>query len=138
MPRRSQDFVSRDVPQGVDGGKRPPRGVRRNKLVFVFCFSHDHTIDFVVDVDFFQESLADMVKQLVKVAVIVIYVSDVRSMVAVLFKDGKGNLWIDAKDVNRYKRFVARLLLGDTERTIFEILRRNPHEIRITLTKITS
>ena len=53
----------------------------RNKLVFVFCFSHDHTIDFVVDVDFFQESLADMVKQLVKVAVIVVYVADIRSMV---------------------------------------------------------
>ena len=138
MPRRSQNLVAWNVPQRINSGKRPPRGVRRNKLVFVFCFSHDHTIDFVVDVDFFQESLADMVKQLVKVAVIVVYVADIRSMVAVLFKDGKGNLWIDAKDVNRHKRFVASLLLSNRKRAVLEILRRNPHEIRITLTKITS
>ena len=133
MPCRSQNLVARNVPQGVDGGERATCGVRRNKLVFVFCFSHDHTIDFVVDVDFFQESLADMVKQLVKVAVIVVYVADTRSMVAVLFKNGKGNLWIDAQCVDGYEALVTRLLLSDTERTIFEILRRNPHKVRITL-----
>jgi hypothetical protein len=115
MAGGTQYLVPWNVPQRINSSKRSPRGVRRNKLVFVFCFSHDHTIDFVVDVDFFQESLADMVKQLVKVAVIVVYVADIRSMVAVLFKDGKGDLWVDTQNVDRDEALVTRLLLSDTK-----------------------
>ena len=85
--------------------------MRGYELVAMFCLAHDDTIDFVVDVNLFQKVLANMVEQLMKVAVIVIDVACIWCMVIVSFKDGKGYPGVDAQSVDRHKAFVTSLLL---------------------------
>jgi hypothetical protein len=61
MPCRSQDFVSRNVPQRVDGGERPPRGVRRNKLVPLLGFPDYDTVNLIINENLFEKTLSDVV-----------------------------------------------------------------------------
>ena len=68
---RSQDFVSRDVPQGVDRRKRAAGTVRGYELVSQFRLAGDDAIDLVVYVNFVHEVLADVVQQLMQIRVVV-------------------------------------------------------------------
>jgi hypothetical protein len=89
--------------------------MRRNKLVSQFRLAGDDSVNFVVDMNFIHEVLADVVKQLVKVAIIVVNITDVWRMITVLFEDGEGNLWIDAETVDGHEALISGLLLHDGE-----------------------
>ena len=104
----------------------------------MFCLAGNLSVYLVVYVNFFHEVLANMVEQLMKVAVIVINVACVWCMVIVSFKDGKGYSGVDAQSVDRHKAFVTSLLLDDRELAVAEVLRTDAHKVAVSLTKITA
>ena len=54
-----------------------------------------------------------MVKQLMKVAIVVVDVTSVWRMVVVFFENSKCDTAVDAQSVDRHKAFVTSLLLYD-------------------------
>jgi hypothetical protein len=98
----------------------------------------DYAIDYIINMHLFKKVLADVVEQLVKVAVVVIDVANVWRVVVVFFKDSKSYPCINAERVNRHKTFIAGLLLHDAKLTIAEVLRRYTHKVAVSLTKVAA
>ena len=62
MARGSQYLAARNVAQGVDGGEGSAGAVRGYELVALFGFACDDAVNLGIDVDFFEEVLADVVE----------------------------------------------------------------------------
>jgi hypothetical protein len=129
MTRRSQYLVSRNVPQRVDGSKRTPGAVRRNKLIPAFRLACDDPVYFIVNMHFIHEVLSDMVKELMKVAVVVIYIACVWRMVVVLLQYSESDTAVYAECVYWNKALVSGLLLNYRESTVSEVLRADAHQV---------
>ena len=61
MPCGSQYLTARNVAQGVDGGEGSAGTVRGYELIAALGFAGDLSVYLVVDMNFFEEVLADVV-----------------------------------------------------------------------------
>ena len=123
MPCCSQDFVSRDVPHGVDGGERAAGAVRGYKLVSQFRFAGNNAINLIINMHLIHKVLADVVQKFMQIRVVVVDVARIWRMVAIFLQYGKGDTAVDAHRVDGHKALVSRFLLHDAELSILEVLR---------------
>ena len=138
MPCRSQYFVSRNVPQGVDRCKRAAGTVRGYELIALLSFADNLSVYLVVYVNFVHEVLADVVQQLMQIRVVVVDVAGIWRMVAIFLQYGKGDTAVDAQRVYRHEALVARFLLDYREMTIAEVLRTDAHQVGVSLPEVAA
>ena len=62
MPCCSQYLAARNVAERVDGGEGSAGAVRGYELVALFGFAGDDAVNLGIDMDFFEEVLADVVE----------------------------------------------------------------------------
>ena len=134
----SQNLVSRNIPQRVDGGKRSAGAVRGYKLVSQFRLAGDNSVNLVVYVNFVHKVFADVVQKLMQIRVVVVDVARIWRMVVVLLQDGKGDTAVDAKRVDRHETLVARFLLYDRKLAIAEVLRRYANQVAVSLSEVAA
>lgn len=123
MPCCSQDFVSRNDPQGVDGGERAAGTVRGYKLVSQFRFAGNNAINLIINMHLIHKVFADVVQKLMQIRVVVVDVARIWRMVAIFLQYSKRDTAVDAQRVDGHKTLVARFLLHDAELSILEVLR---------------
>ena len=134
----SQNLVSRNVPQRVDGGERTTGTMRRYKLVSQLRLACNYSVNLIINMHLFHKVLADVVQQFMQIRVIVINVAGIWRMIVVLLQDGKGDTAVDTQRVDRHEALIAGLLLDYRELTVAEVLRTDAHKVGITLTEVAA
>ena len=121
MPCCSQNFVSRDVPQSVDGGERAAGTVRGYKLVSQFRFAGNNAINLIINMHLIHKVLSDVVQKFMQIRVIVVDVACIWRMVAIFLQYGKCDTAVDTQRVDGHKTLVTSFLLHDTELSVLEV-----------------